>query len=260
MEEKIRELIEESEEYTFYICSDYNVDLGETYSLATPELVAWTAECEDFILANYGKESTPWKVFEKFERDQLGGNYEGTFNKQIEIIKSALTACLRIQPKRKAIKSAKQNNNVEYDKVFVVHGHDEEAKVRVARYLEKLNLKPIILHEQASSGKTIIEKIESYSNVGFAIVLYTPCDIGSKQSKAPDLKPRARQNVVFEHGFLMGKIGRNNVCALVKGDIETPNDISGIVYVNMDSNDAWQFQLAKELKKSNYNIDLNKLA
>ncbi|MEL1244459.1 nucleotide-binding protein [Flavobacterium sp. DGU11] len=147
---------------------------------------------------------------------------------------------------------------IDKTKVFIVHGHDNEAKIKTARFVEKLGLTPIILHEQASQGKTIIEKIEEYSNVGFGVVLYTPCDVG-KMKNSSDLLPRARQNVVFEHGYLIGKIGRHNVCALVKDLVEKPNDISGIVYVNMDEEDAWHLKLSKELRKSGYNIDLNKL-
>ena len=143
--------------------------------------------------------------------------------------------------------------------VFIVHGHDEVAKTKTARFIEKLGLEPIILHEQASGSKTVIEKIEAYSNVGFGIVLYTPCDLGAKKEEKPNLKNRARQNVVFEHGFLIGKIGRENVCALEKGEIETPNDISGVVYVKMDDEDAWHLKIARELRNSGYEIDMNKL-
>lgn len=144
-------------------------------------------------------------------------------------------------------------------KVFIVHGHDGEAKQAVARFVEKIGLEAIILHEQANSGKTIIEKIEANSNVGFGIVLYTPCDLGTSKGDKDHLKPRARQNVVFEHGYLMGKIGRENVCALVKGDIETPNDISGVVYIKMDEGDGWKLAVGKEMKKSGYDVDLNKI-
>lgn len=153
------------------------------------------------------------------------------------------------------------NNNTELNKneVFIVHGHDEAAKTKTARFIEKLGFKSIILHEQASSSKTVIEKIEAYSNVGFGIVLYTPCDTGAKKEENPKYQNRARQNVVFEHGFLIGKIGRENVCALVKGDIETPNDISGVVYVKMDNDEAWQLKLAREMRSSGYEVDLNKL-
>ena len=95
---------------------------------------------------------------------------------------------------------------------------------------------------------TVIEKIEKYSDVEFGIVLYTPCDLGYVKGKKKEKKARARQNVVFEHDYLIGKLGRNNVCALVKGDIELPNDISGIVYIQLDSNGSWKIPLAKELK------------
>lgn len=153
-----------------------------------------------------------------------------------------------------------QTNNVKSkDEVFIVHGHDELAKTKTARFVEKLGLKPIILHEQASSGKTIIEKIEEYSNVGFGIVLYTPCDLGCKKDDEPHLAKRARQNVIFEHGYLIGRIGRSNVCALVKNDIEVPNDISGVVYVKMDDDDSWHLKVAKELRNSGYEIDMNLL-
>lgn len=146
-------------------------------------------------------------------------------------------------------------NQFDMNQVFIVHGHDDLAKVETARFVEKLGFKPIILHEQASSGKTIIEKIEEYSNVGFGIVLYTPCDIGAKLGDESNLRSRARQNVVFEHGYLIGKIGRENVCALIKGDIEKPNDISGVVYVSMDG--EWKLTLAKELRNSGYIVDMN---
>jgi len=142
-------------------------------------------------------------------------------------------------------------------KVFIVHGRDELAKTDVARFVERLGFEAIILHEQANSGKTIIEKIEAHTNVGFAVVLYTPCDVGGFANEPQ--RPRARQNVVFEHGYLIGKLGRNSVCALVKGDVEIPNDISGVVYVSLDQHGAWRFALAKELRTAGYPVDMNRV-
>jgi predicted nucleotide-binding protein len=147
----------------------------------------------------------------------------------------------------------------EKNQVFIVHGHDEAAKVKAARFIEKLELTPIILHEQPNAGKTVIEKIEEHTNVGFGIILYTPCDVGGKKGSDAILMDRARQNVVFEHGYLIGKIGRKNVCALVKGNIETPTDISGVLYITMDDGDAWQIAVARELKSAGYTIDMNRL-
>ncbi len=146
---------------------------------------------------------------------------------------------------------------LEKSKVFIVHGHDELAKTEIARYLEKLNIEPIILHEQASESKTVIEKIEKYGNeVGFAVVLYTECDVGGKCENT--LQSRARQNVILEHGYFIAHLGRKNTCALVKGKVETPSDISGVVYVPMNDS-SWHLDLAKELKSSGYEIDFNKL-
>lgn len=142
-------------------------------------------------------------------------------------------------------------------KVFIVHGRDEAAKQEVSRFIEKLGLEAIILHENASLGMTIIEKIEHYSNdVDFALILYTACDHGRgvHESTIPP-KNRARQNVVFEHGYLMAKLGRENVCPLVKGDIETPNDMSGVVYVELDNSGGWKSTVAKELKSCGYSIN-----
>lgn len=162
--------------------------------------------------------------------------------------------------KEKTLINVAPNKEFDKTKVFIVHGHDDLAKTEVARFIEKLKLEAIILHEQANSGKTIIEKIEEFSNVGFGLVLYTPCDVGTAKENKDNcamLSYRARQNVVFEHGYLIGKIGRSNVCALVKGEIETPNDISGVVYISMDNQTPWQLAVAKELQNSGYDIDVN---
>ena len=142
-------------------------------------------------------------------------------------------------------------------KVFIVHGHDDGAKNEVARFIEKLGFEAIILHEQASSGSTIIEKIEKHTDVGFGVVIYTACDVGGINAKPESLRPRARQNVIFEHGLLMGKIGRKNVVALVKDDVEQPNDISGVVYISLDKLEGWKLSVAKEMRASGYNIDMN---
>ena len=143
------------------------------------------------------------------------------------------------------------------DSVFIVHGHDDAAKEATARFIESLGIKSIILHEQTSQGATIIEKLEKYSDVGFAVVLYTPCDDG-KSSTETDYNKRARQNVVFEHGYLLAHLGRARVCALVKGTVETPGDISGVVYVPMDDASAWKMHLFRELRTAGYNIDANR--
>jgi predicted nucleotide-binding protein len=144
------------------------------------------------------------------------------------------------------------------NKVFIVHGHNNEVKERTARFIQKLGFEPIILHEQASGGSTtIIEKILEYAKTtDFAIVLYTADDVGGlKDTEHGALKSRARQNVVFEHGLLIGLLERENVVPLVADDIEIPNDISGVVYVR----DGWEMKIAQEMKKAGYEIDFNKI-
>lgn len=137
--------------------------------------------------------------------------------------------------------------------VFIVHGHDDHGKSDTKKYVESRGLEPIILHLQASGGRTIIEKIDHYTNVGFGIVLYTECDIGAKRDTL-SYKWRARQNVVFEHGYLIAKLTRSRVAALVKGKVETPNDISGVVYIGMDPAGKWHDDMDKELSQAGYTI------
>lgn len=175
------------------------------------------------------------------------------------IIKECKSQLQEVAPKSEAPTPNKPQTPMDKSKVFIVHGHDDAAKEAVARFVEKIGLEAIILHEQASSGKTIIEKIEEYTNVGFGIVLYTPCDLGASKGEKDHLKPRARQNVVFEHGYLIGKIGRKNICALLKGDIETPNDISGVVYIKMEGEKEWKYKVADEMKACGYDIDPSKI-
>ena len=145
------------------------------------------------------------------------------------------------------------------NRVFIVHGHDNSAKQEVARTLEKAGFEAIILHEKPNMGRTIIKKFEDYSDVSFAIILYTECDIGrDKDAPEGSEKNRARQNVVFEHGFFLGRLGRERVFALVKGDVETPGDIEGVIYTPMDAKGAWKMDLVKDMQAVGIPADMNK--
>ena len=151
-----------------------------------------------------------------------------------------------------------ENTQIITNEIFIVHGRDEGAKNMVARFLEKLDLKPVILAEMPGEGCTIIEKFEQYAQVGYAIVLLTPDDAGSLEGDENDLKPRARQNVIFELGFFIGHLGRKHVCALTKGDVEIPSDYAGIEYIPFNDPDGWQLKLMKELKSGGFEIDANR--
>jgi predicted nucleotide-binding protein len=150
-------------------------------------------------------------------------------------------------------------STVQSKKVFVVHGHDNEAKETVARFLERLGLEPIILHEQPNEGRTVIEKFEHHADVGFAVVLLTPDDVGAVATEADKLKLRARQNVVLELGYFLGSLRRSRVCALYKGGVEVPSDYQGVLYVELDQKGAWRTRLAQELANAGLKINLEAL-
>lgn len=143
-------------------------------------------------------------------------------------------------------------------RVFIAHGHDEKATTAAARFLDKLELEPIILSEQPSEGQTVIEKFEQNADVGFAVVLLTPDDMGHARDEPENSRSRARQNVILELGYFIGRLSRSRVCALHKGDVEIPSDYHGVLYIQMDDADGWQLKLAKEIRQSGIDIDLNR--
>lgn len=144
------------------------------------------------------------------------------------------------------------------NRVFVVHGHNEAVREITARLLEKLGLEPVILHEQPNKGRTIIEKFLDYTDVAFAIVLLTSDDVGGKSAET--LQPRARQNVLLELGFFLGRIGRDRVAALYEESVEIPSDYDGVLFVPLDSAGGWRFLLARELKAAGLVVDINRIA
>jgi predicted nucleotide-binding protein len=143
-------------------------------------------------------------------------------------------------------------------RVFLVHGHDQAVLHEVARFLERLEQNVIILREQPNQGRTIVEKFENYADVGFAIVLLTPDDRGGPMAAPYDgQQPRARQNVILELGYFLGRLGRNRVCALYREGVEIPSDYSGVLYVKLDDAGAWRLALAKEMKAAELPVDMN---
>lgn len=158
----------------------------------------------------------------------------------------------KVSPRRAAKASASG------EKVFLVHGRQIEARETTARFLEKLGLDCVILHEQPNMGRTIIEKFEQYSDVAFAVVLLTPDDAGGLFDAPPsEQKSRARQNVVLELGFFLGALGRSRVCPLYCDGVEVPSDYSGVAFVPMDAGGAWRLTLVRELKAAGLDVDAN---
>lgn len=193
-----------------------------------------------------------------------GGQQRNELQEFKEKLNNKLTNLRQLVAKIDLMKSevpeqvAKGNKSEASSDIFIVHGHNNEVKINVARTLEKLGLNPIILHEQANAGKTIIEKFEEHSNVGFAIILMTDDDLG-KAKKDENLNHRARQNVILEMGYFIGKLGRNRVCPLYTNGVELPSDLYGLLYTEIDSAENWKIKIAKELKAAGYDIDVNKI-
>lgn len=151
-----------------------------------------------------------------------------------------------------------QNN-----KVFVVYGHDKNARTQLEAMLRRWDLEPLILDQLPSDGGTIIEKLEKYTNqADFGIVLATPDDIGYAKNNEADKKFRVRQNVILELGMLLAIKGRSNVAILLSQaeDMEPPSDINGLIYIPFKGNveDA-AISLAKEMNRNGYAIEISKL-
>ena len=148
------------------------------------------------------------------------------------------------------------------NEVFIVHGRDDGAKDAVALFIRDLGFNEIILDRKPNSGLTIIEKFEDHaSNAEFAIALLTPDDVGALKEEADnELKSRARQNVILELGYFMGRLGRSKVCLLIKGKLENPSDLDGLLYVEMGDTEVWRMKVAKEMIQAGLPVDMNKLA
>ncbi len=246
--------------------------ISNSVRCSDPRFKEWEFRADRFLAKHYGQESEERIRFSQVDfgeyhgqNDILSGiRYKSGLQEAKAIFKVYLDELEqedfdRAAERIKAVggEVVKINNWVEkkYDKVFIVHGHDNALKQEVARIIEKQGLEAIILSEQANQGKTIIEKIEENSDVGAAICLFTGDDYGrAKDATSENL--RARQNVVFEAGYFMGKLGRGNVILIASPDIEIPSDLQGVVYTNKD---MWQTDVLRELKAIGYNVDFNKL-
>ena len=192
----------------------------------------------------------------KLENGAIVNVYDsGKFNiqgKKQEIVNAALGAPLPAE--QEAVNT----------KVFVVYGHDENARNELEVMLRRWGLEPLILDQLPSEGQTIIEKLEKYTAEGnFAVVLATPDDEGHRAGRTDENAFRARQNVVLELGMLLSKLGRNRVAILLKQQekMERPSDIQGLIYIPFKDNlqkDAGQL-LAKEMAAQGYKIDIRKL-
>ena len=172
----------------------------------------------------------------------------------VDLLEEELPA---LQNKQDDVQSNKKY--IDETKVFIVHGRDKAILTETELLLKNAGLNPIVLSKQANSGLTLMEKFEKYSDVSYAIILLTPDDIGSyfEKDTHPNLQYRARQNVIFELGFFYGKLGRSNVCCLLKQSVEKPSDLDGIAYIPFtESIDEIEYDILKELRESNLKVKI----
>jgi predicted nucleotide-binding protein len=234
--------------------------------IPSDEFTQWRNTTSEFIRRAFGSTSSNVETFanagdavfwqtgmdqsyyDKLDKDSLTG--------KIAILKSCIDQLEAVTTQPSQSQTVRSSNG----QVFLVHGRNEGIRETVARFLESLGLPVTILHEQPNRGRTIIEKFEAYADVGFAVVLLTGDDRGGLASDPPKgYRPRARQNVILELGFFLGKIGRDLVCALYEPGVEIPSDFSGVLFVELDPNRRWHLELARELKAAGFDVDLNKL-
>jgi predicted nucleotide-binding protein len=241
------------------ITENLNYFVEMAFNTQEKEGLAWKQRVSAFLRAagladactefeKLGVAGWPWTN----ERALLVGLLEGLAAARSEpLTQLAESVDVSFTPRKAKTQHSKQ--------VFIVHGHETEAKESVARFLDRLGLEPIILHEQPSSGRTVIEKFETFADVGFAVVLLTPDDIGGLAADPANLKRRARQNVILELGYFLGKLSRRRVCALYRQGVEIPSDYQGVLYIEFDAAGAWRTKVAQELVEAGFSINLESL-
>ena len=214
----------------------------------------WRNRVSQYLGIIYGKEVS--SAFIRTTQPYSIAQYQRARGAGIGYIEGLQARELKINDHSKLATDYKSSNIISSNnKVFIVHGHDAELKEKVARFILNIGLDPIILHEKPNLGKTIIEKFENYSDVSYAIVLLTPDDQGNS-IEDNTLNKRARQNVIMELGYFIGKLGRSNVCALKKKEVEIPSDYLGIIYVDADNDGVWKNKIAQELIQAGLKIKL----
>jgi len=233
-----------------------------------PEVRKWDNVTEQILVNSFGK---PHDNLSDFQAARYGGVMiiGDDYNSQREYLEN-IQECRKLlegfieqlemftQPTETAIPEGKTKTEKQRSKsIFIVHGHDDQAKSELALIISRLGFEPVILHEKANEGMTVIEKLEKYSEVGYSFIILTPDDVGAKTDQKDNLQLRARQNVVFEFGLFVGKLGRNRVCALYKGDIELPSDLHGLVYIPFQSSvNEIQLDIVKELRAAGYDVNI----
>lgn len=228
----------------------------------TPDFKVWHTSVKRLLSREFGPSSVELRSFEDISfslhvvnRGVTLDNLVMACREGLDQAKALLSSYVRDDRVSAAINHGEEEPMSLGRRIFLVHGHDGELRESVARLLEKQGFEPIILMEQANAGATIIEKFERFSDVGAAVCLFTGDDLVENDGDGIARK-RARQNVIFEAGYFIGRLGRERVAIISESDIDIPSDLAGVLYVNKSD---WMIDLLKELRTMGFEIDFNRV-
>ncbi|MFX0201917.1 MAG: TIR domain-containing protein, partial [Candidatus Hodarchaeota archaeon] len=260
--EKIEKLIQQGESFRWEDCSYSKPEHGPDAAYGkkpSAEWNAWVGRIEHILRKSVRSDSEPYIYFKTANTARIEGNYKDQFDMAKDGYIGALKTLKKLVEEgdifgelllQNTPRSMPESDESQGDstvalsgkKVFIVHGHDHQLKIELEAFLSHIGLEPIVLHREVDAGKTVIEKFETNSDVAYAFILLTPDEIAytTDQQHLEDSERkkeyRAKPNVIFEFGYFVAKLGRNRVCALYKGDVVIPSDLSGFVYKKVDEN------------------------
>jgi len=236
-------------------------DLHKARSLLT----VWNEAGTTYLTRAFDDDSYARRFGGGFERNRaimfLGWeagieNLQGDVREKV----TQLQAVLRVLPELEEASGRpgeKSRPNELNNRVFLVHGHDHAMRNEVHLHLNHLGLEVVVLSDRPNVGRSLIEKFIAEAEVSYAVVLLSPDDLVGESSDDEPPELRARQNVIFELGYFVGRLGRGAVCLVRKGDVEIPSDLTGVVYTNWASD--WRMELTRELRAAGIPVDLTKL-
>jgi len=261
VKDELQKLLDDGKKFTYDNFARFG---GHGYPIAfTMEYVGWKTKVRAILELQFGLNSQIMSDIEKAEKiGVIGGRNEHFFQAHGHYL-GAILAGIDLIDFNPGKTSNKEQMIISNRKIFIVHGHDDLLKNQIENLIKSFGLEPIVLHREPDEGKTVIEKFEKYSDVGYAFILLTPDDYGydvteaSKEESKRNIELRARQNVIFEFGYFAGKLGRNRVCCLHKSGVKLPTDLHGIIYkeIHNDVNEKG-LEIFKELKAVGYDIKI----
>jgi predicted nucleotide-binding protein len=260
--DKFRELLAEGGSFTYDSFSAKG-QYGYPEALS-PKWASWLGRVELAVRSTFGIDSPIFRTLQAGLDEHLLGNGPDKFNRAMAQIVGALQTSIDALEQGFSVKASEGvPPELASGKVFIVHGHDDGLKTDLEVFLKGIGLDPVVLHRQPDQGATLLEKFEKHSDVGYAFVLLTPDDVAYAKAEADKDEPgrtvetRARQNVIFEFGFFVGRLGRSRVCCLYKGGVTLPSDLAGLVYKQADAGvEGIGYALLRELKAAGYSIQL----